>query len=281
MFQPVSPKVDFRTLEFETQEFWKKNDTFKRSLEIRKDAPRFVVYEGPPTANGMPHYGHVLTRVFKDIIPRYQTMKGKYVLRKGGWDTHGLPVEIQVEKSLGLRNKQDVEAFGIARFNALCRESVFNYIREWIEMSDRLGFWFDLEHAYITLDPDYMETVWWILKNFWDRDLIYKGFKVVPYCTRCGTALSSHELALGYADAVDPSVYVRFPVQDAPNTYFLVWTTTPWTLPGNVALAVGEDLDYVMVQQGDQRRALEGMILDDQEMQGMHDVPSGIRSSTR
>ncbi|MFN8485901.1 MAG: isoleucine--tRNA ligase [Anaerolineae bacterium] len=256
MFQPVSPKVDFRTLEFETQEFWKKNDTFKRSLEIRKDAPRFVVYEGPPTANGMPHYGHVLTRVFKDIIPRYQTMKGKYVLRKGGWDTHGLPVEIQVEKSLGLRNKQDVEAFGIARFNALCRESVFNYIREWIEMSDRLGFWFDLEHAYITLDPDYMETVWWILKSFWDRDLIYKGFKVVPYCTRCGTALSSHELALGYADAVDPSVYVRFAVQDEPNTFFLVWTTTPWTLPGNVALAVGEDLDYVTVQQGDERLIL-------------------------
>ncbi len=253
MFQPVTSRVDFRDEEAEVLAFWKQSNTFQRSMDIRADAERFVVYEGPPTANGMPHYGHVLTRVFKDIIPRYQTMKGKFVLRKGGWDTHGLPVEIEVEKHLGLKNKQEVEAFGIEKFNELCRESVFHYVRQWEEMSDRLGFWFDLDKAYITLDPAYVESVWSILKNLWDRDLIYKGFKVVPYCARCGTALSSHELAQGYDDAVDPSVYVRFPLRDEPNTYFLVWTTTPWTLPGNVALAVGEDIDYVVAEQGGQR----------------------------
>ncbi len=271
MFQPVSPRVDFRELERDVLQFWKRRDIFKRSMQIRKDAPRFVVFEGPPTANGMPHYGHVLTRVFKDIVPRYQTMKGKYVLRKGGWDTHGLPVEVEVEKRLGFRNKQDIEAYGVGKFNELCRESVFGYVNQWIEMSDRLGFWFDLDDAYITLDPNYIESVWAILRNFWDRDLLYKGFKVVPYCTRCGTALSSHELAQGYDEAEDPSVYVRFALRDEPNTYFLVWTTTPWTLPGNVALAVGENLDYVVVEQDGQRLILAEALLG-QALRGEYTV---------
>lgn len=262
MFQPVSPKVDFRELESESLQFWKKHNTFKKSMAVREGAEKFVVFEGPPTANGMPHYGHVLTRVFKDIIPRYQTMKGKYVLRKGGWDTHGLPVEIEVEKRLGLKNKQEVEAFGIRRFNELCRESVFKYIKEWEDFSERIGFWFDLDDVYITLDHNYIESVWWVLKNYWDRGLIYKGFKVVPYCARCGTALSSHELALGYEEAEDPSVFVRFPLRDEANTSFLVWTTTPWTLPGNVALAVGADLDYVVVEQNGERLILAADLLE-------------------
>ncbi|MCW5850479.1 MAG: isoleucine--tRNA ligase [Anaerolineae bacterium] len=261
MFQPVNPKVDFRELEHDVLGFWKQNKTFEKSMAIREGQPRFVVYEGPPTANGIPHYGHVLTRVFKDIIPRYQTMKGKFVLRKGGWDTHGLPVEIEVEKKLGLKNKQDIERFGIRQFNELCRASVFEYVKMWEDMSDRLGFWFDLDHAYITLDPDYVESVWNILQNFWQRDLLYKGFKVVPYCARCGTALSDHEVAQGYDEAEDPSVYVRFPLRDEPGVSFLVWTTTPWTLPGNVALAVGEDLDYVLVDQNGDRLILAEALL--------------------
>ena len=271
MFQPVNPKVDFRELEHDVLEFWKHNKTFEKSMAIREGSPRFVVYEGPPTANGMPHYGHVLTRVFKDIIPRYQTMKGKFVLRKGGWDTHGLPVEIEVEKKLGLKNKQEVERFGIRQFNELCRQSVFEYVKMWEDMSDRLGFWFDLDHAYITLDPDYVESVWNILQNFWQRDLLYKGFKVVPYCARCGTALSDHEVAQGYDEAEDPSVYVRFPLRDEPGTSFLVWTTTPWTLPGNVALAVGEDLDYVLVDQNGDRLILAEALLG-QALKGEHTV---------
>ena len=262
MFQPVNPKVDFRELEHDVLGFWKQNKTFEKSMAFREGGPRFVVYEGPPTANGIPHYGHVLTRVFKDIIPRYQTMKGKFVLRKGGWDTHGLPVEIEVEKKLGLKNKQDIERFGIRQFNELCRQSVFEYVKMWEDMSDRLGFWFDLENAYITLDPNYVESVWNILQNFWQRGLLYKGFKVVPYCARCGTALSDHEVAQGYDDADDPSVFVRFPLRDEPGTSFLVWTTTPWTLPGNVALAVGADLDYVLVDQNGDRLILAEALLE-------------------
>ena len=238
MFTEVSSKVDFVRLEREILSFWQKNRIFKKSLELRKDAPRWVFYEGPPTANGLPHVGHVLTRVFKDLFPRYRSMKGYYVLRKGGWDTHGLPVELEVEKELGFTGKPAIEEYGVAEFNQRCRESVFRYVNEWYQTSERIGFWIDMDDPYVTLSNEYIESVWWILKRFWEMGLLYEDYKVVPYCPRCGTPLSSHELAQGYATAEDPSVYVKFPLRDESGTYFLVWTTTPWTLPGNVALAV-------------------------------------------
>jgi isoleucyl-tRNA synthetase len=233
--------------------FWLKHDIFLRSMEQRRTegARPWVFYEGPPTANGLPHVGHVLTRVYKDIFPRYRTMKGWYVLRKAGWDTHGLPVEIEVERELGLTGKEQIEAYGIAEFNERCRASVFRYVEEWRKLTDRIGFWIDLDDPYITMTNEYIESVWWILKTFWERDLLYQGYKVVPYCPRCGTPLSDHEVSLGYQTTLDPSVYVKFPLQDEPGVYFLVWTTTPWTLPGNVALAVGPEIDYVKVRQGD------------------------------
>ncbi len=251
VFRPVSTRPDWRTEEERILEFWKQNRIFERSVEQRRGAEPWVFYEGPPTANGLPHIGHVLTRVYKDIFPRYHTMKGRYVLRKAGWDTHGLPVEIEVEKELGLSGKKQIEEFGVAEFNRLCRESVFRYVEKWRELTDRIGFWIDMDHPYITMDNAYIETVWWILKTYWDRELLYQDYKVVPYCPRCGTPLSDHEVALGYAETEDPSVYVKFPLADEPNVYFLVWTTTPWTLPGNVALAVGEEIEYVKVRQGD------------------------------
>ena len=251
VFRPVSTRPDWQTEEERILEFWKQNRIFERSVEQRRGAEPWVFYEGPPTANGLPHIGHVLTRVYKDIFPRYHTMKGRYVLRKAGWDTHGLPVEIEVEKELGLSGKKQIEEFGVAEFNRLCRESVFRYVEKWRELTDRIGFWIDMDHPYITMDNAYIETVWWILKTYWDRELLYQDYKVVPYCPRCGTPLSDHEVALGYAETEDPSVYVKFPLADEPNVYFLVWTTTPWTLPGNVALAVGEEIEYVKVRQGD------------------------------
>ncbi len=256
MFKEVTSQVNFPELEEEILKLWREQNTFAKSLEIRKDAPRYVFYEGPPTANGLPGTHHVLARVFKDLFPRYHTMKGQYVLRKGGWDTHGLPVELEVEKELGLKNKREIEEFGIARFNELCKESVFRYVEEWERMTERIGFWIDMDDPYVTLKNEYIESVWWILRQLWDKDLIYQGFKVVPYCPRCGTPLSDHEVALGYREADDPSIYVRFPLRDEPDTYFLVWTTTPWTLPGNVALAVGPDLDYAIVRQHEERLIL-------------------------
>jgi isoleucyl-tRNA synthetase len=271
MFQPVDPKVNFLQREEAILKFWQDHDIFRKSMELRKDAPRFVFYEGPPTANGKPHVGHVLTRVFKDLIPRYQTMKGKYCLRKGGWDTHGLPVEIEVEKELGFSGKKAIEDYGIIPFNEHCRTSVFRYVEEWTRMSDRIGFWIDMDDPYVTLHNEYIESVWWLLKQLWDRDFLYQGYKVVPYCPRCGTPLSSHESALGYDTAVDPSIYVRFPLRDQPGTYFLVWTTTPWTLPGNVALAVGADVEYALVQQGDEKLILATALLD-QVLQGDYTV---------
>ncbi|HBY98417.1 MAG: isoleucine--tRNA ligase [Ardenticatenaceae bacterium] len=253
VFDPVSPNVDFRETEEAVLTFWQGHDIFKRSMEWRRaeGAEPWVFYEGPPTANGLPHVGHVFTRVYKDLFPRYRTMKGYYVLRKAGWDTHGLPVEIEVEKELGLSGKQEIEAYGVAEFNERCRASVFRYVEEWRKLTDRIGFWIDLDDPYITMTTDYIESVWSILKNYWERDLLYQGYKVVPYCPRCGTPLSDHEVSLGYATTIDPSVYVKFPLRDESGTYFLVWTTTPWTLPGNVALAVGRDIDYVKVRQGD------------------------------
>ena len=233
-------------------EFWREADVFHKTMAQTAEGPRYVFYEGPPTANGRPGIHHVLARVFKDIFPRYRTMRGYYVSRRGGWDTHGLPVELEVERKLGFTGKKSIEAYGIAAFNQQCRNSVFEYVEDWEKMTERIGYWVDLPTAYVTLTNDYVESLWWILKQFWDRGLIYKDYKIVPYCPRCGTPLSSHELAQGYREGTqDPSVYVKFPLRDQPGHYFLVWTTTPWTLPGNVALAVGEEIDYVLVQHGD------------------------------
>ncbi len=248
MFKPVDAKVDIQKVEQDQLDFWRLSRVFERSLEGREDAPRFVFYEGPPTSNGLPGSHHVLARAFKDMFPRYKAMQGYYVERRGGWDTHGLPVEIAVEKSLGFTRKQQIEEYGIAEFNAKCREDVFRYIKEWEKLTERIAFWVDLDNAYVTFTNDYIESVWWILKQFWAKGLLYQGYKVVPYCTRCGTPLSSHELSLGYDTIKDPSVFVRFPVKDQPGVYFLAWTTTPWTLPGNAALAVGDNVDYVQVQ---------------------------------
>ncbi len=248
MFKPVSPKLNVTLMEEGVLRYWKSHDIFHKSMEMRKGGPEYVFYEGPPTANGKPGVHHVLARAFKDIFPRYKTMRGYHVSRRGGWDTHGLPVEIEVEKKLGFTNKSQIEEYGIDRFNELCRESAFTYIQEWERLTDRIAFWVDLDTAYITYKNEYIETVWWILKNFWEKGLLYQGFKVVPYCPRCGTPLSDHEVAQGYRDAEDPSVFVRMPLVDEPGTSLLVWTTTPWTLPANVAVAAGADVDYVKVE---------------------------------
>ncbi|HEV7399105.1 MAG TPA: isoleucine--tRNA ligase, partial [Solirubrobacterales bacterium] len=227
----------------------RERDVFARSLAQREGAELWNFYEGPPTANGRPGSHHVLARVFKDIYPRYRSMCGYRVPRKAGWDCHGLPVEIEVEKQLGISSKQEIEEYGIDKFNARCRASVFEYVEEWNRLTERIGFWIDLDDPYVTLDDDYIESVWWSLKQLWDKDRLYEGHKVVPYCPRCGTALSSHEVALGYKDVEDPSIYVRFPLlsEDGSETgeSLLVWTTTPWTLPGNVAVAVAPNVTYV------------------------------------
>lgn len=248
MFKPVSSKLSVNQMEEAILQFWKEHDVFHRSLAQREGSTEYVFYEGPPTANGRPGIHHVLARSFKDLFPRYKTMRGYHVTRRGGWDTHGLPVEIEVEKRLGFTNKQQIENYGIARFNELCRESAFSYIQDWARLTERIAFWVDLDQAYVTYKNEYIESVWWILKNLWDRDLIYQGFKVVPYCPRCGTPLSDHEVALGYDEAVDPSVFVRFPLVEDSSTSLLVWTTTPWTLPSNVAVAAHPDVDYVKVE---------------------------------
>jgi isoleucyl-tRNA synthetase len=248
MFKPVSPKLDVVAMENEVLKFWNREGMLKKSVDERKGAPEYIFYEGPPTANGKPGVHHVLARVFKDMFPRYKTMRGFRVSRRGGWDTHGLPVEIEVEKQLGLKNKQQIEEYGIDKFNELCKKSVFTYIRDWERLTERIAFWVDMEDAYVTYTNEYVESVWWILKNFWDKDLLYQGYKVVPYCPRCGTPLSDHEVAQGYAEATDPSVFVRMPLVDKPGTSLLVWTTTPWTLPGNVAVAAHPDVEYVTIE---------------------------------
>jgi isoleucyl-tRNA synthetase len=252
-FDDVSSRVSFPALELEIMRAWEQEQTFQRSLDLREGGPRFVFYEGPPTANGKPGTHHVLARTFKDVVPRYRTMKGYHVERKAGWDTHGLPVELEIERKLGISGKQQIEEFGIDKFNELCRQSVFEYVDDWRRFSERMAFWQDYDNAYWTLNSDYIQSVWWALKRMWDQELIYKGFRVAPYCPRCMTPLSSHELAQGYKDDIpDPSVYVRFRLRDDPTTAILSWTTTPWTLPGNVALAVGNDFDYVKVKHGDE-----------------------------
>ncbi len=247
-FKEVSDKIKYSELEQEVLEFWKKNNIFVKSVSEREGKPGFTFYEGPPTANGRPGIHHVLARTLKDLICRYKTMRGFQVHRKAGWDTHGLPVEIEVEKKLGIKHKDEIVEYGVEKFNALCRESVFQYMDDWRKMTEQIGYWVDLDDAYITCDNNYIESVWWALKKLFDAGMIYKGYKIQPYCPRCETPLSSHEVALGYEDVKDPSVYVKMKLRGEKNTYFLVWTTTPWTLISNVALAVGKDIDYVKVE---------------------------------
>jgi len=245
-----SEKFSLPEIEEKVLKFWRENQIFEKSLALRKSrGKKFVFYEGPPYANGKPGIHHVLARVYKDIILRYKTMRGFYVPRKAGWDTHGLPVEMAAEKSLGLKFKKDIEKFGVGLFNKKAKELVWLYKKEWEEMTERIGYWLDLKNAYVTYENKYIETLWWILKRLWEKKLLYQGKKVVPWCTRCGTALSSHELAQGYKEVSDTSVYVKFYVPSL-KAYILSWTTTPWTLPGNVALAVGEKIDYVRVKVG-------------------------------
>ncbi len=253
----VDARQELPELEQEVLERWRERDVFGESLRNRDGAEQWVFYEGPPTANGRPGSHHVLSRVFKDIYPRYKTMRGYKVERKGGWDCHGLPVEIAVEQKLGITSKTEIERYGIKEFNEECRNSVFEYLEEWDRLTERIGFWVDLEHAYRTLDESYIESVWWALKTISDKGLLYEGHKVVPYCYRCGTALSSHEVALGYKDVVDPSVYVRFPIAHVPEgnlsnievgDNLLVWTTTPWTLIANAAVAVALGTWYVRAE---------------------------------
>ena len=270
MFHSVGSKVNLPQVEEKILSLWKSKNIFERSVEARRGGRRFVFYEGPPTANGNPGIHHVLARVFKDIIPRYKAMKGYYTPRIAGWDTHGLPVELEVEKELGFSGKAQIEEYGVNRFNAHCRESVFRYLKEWEAITERIGFWIDLKHPYITMDNNYIESVWWAIKQMWDKGLVYQGYKVTPHCPRCGTSLSSHEVALGYQDNTeDPSVYIKFRVDkesllglatrkgfpiplleelQVKPSYLLAWTTTPWTLPGNTALAVATDAEYTLVE---------------------------------
>jgi isoleucyl-tRNA synthetase len=254
-FKPVDAKQSFPELEERVLERWRERDVFRRSLAQRADAEVWSFYEGPPTANGRPGSHHVLSRVFKDIYPRYRTMRGFRVPRKAGWDCHGLPVELEVERELGISSKAEIEAFGIAEFNRLCRESVFRYVEEWGRLTERIGFWIDLDDAYVTLRDTYIESVWWSLRKIWDDGRLYERHKVVPYCPRCGTALSSHEVAQGYHNVEDPSVYVKLPVVDPPaggalepGDVLVVWTTTPWTLISNAAVAVGPEIEYARVR---------------------------------
>ena len=248
MYKKVPTTLNFVEREKETLKFWKDNRIFEKSVQLRKGAPAYTFFDGPPTANGKPHIGHVLTRAMKDIIPRYKTMRGYDVLRKAGWDTHSLPVELEVEKELGLDGKEQIEQYGVIPFIQKCKESVWKYKGEWEVMSDRMGFWADMDNPYITYDNDYIESEWWALKTIYEKGLLYKGHKIVPYCPRCGTALSSHEVAQGYKEVKETSATVRFRVPDEENTYFLAWTTTPWTLPSNVSLCVNPDVTYAYVR---------------------------------
>ena len=274
-YRPVDTGQSFPALEERILGWWKEHSIFEKSLQLRDGDPEWVFYEGPPTANGKPGVHHVLARVFKDIYPRFKTMRGYHVGRKAGWDCHGLPVELEIEKRLGFDHKEQIESYGVAEFNNLCRESVTAYVDDWNRMTERIGMWLDLDDAYMTMTDGYIESVWWILSEFGKEGLLYEGYKVVPYCPRCGTALSSHEVASGYQLVTDPSVFVRFPLLDpeiegageeaaaaakaaAPETRdghpvsLLVWTTTPWTLISNVAAAVGADIQYALAKLGDE-----------------------------
>ena len=261
MYKKVSTDLNFVKREEEILEFWNEKEIFKKSVEKNKDKPAYTFYDGPPTANGKPHIGHVLTRCYKDIIPRYQYMKGHNVLRKAGWDTHGLPVELEVEKMLGLDGKKQIEEYGVEDFIQKCKESVWKYKGEWEKMSERVGFWVDMEHPYVTYENDYIESIWWALKKISDQGLLYKGIKTVPYCPRCETSLSSHEVAQGYKDVVDTSAIVKFKAVDE-DYYFLAWTTTPWTLPSNSALCVNGDETYCLAERDNEKFVLAETLLE-------------------
>ena len=261
-YRSVDPSQSFPELEQQILERWRERDVFHESVRRRQGRPEFVFYEGPPTANGPPYSHHVLSRVFKDVFPRFKTMRGHQVHRKGGWDCHGLPVELQIERKLGFHHKDDIERYGVAEFNKQCRESVLEYIDEWKRLTDRIAFWVDTDESYFTLDDEYIESVWWSLKQVWEKDLLYEGNKVVPYCTRCGTGLSSHEVSAGYREVEDPSLYVRFPVDGQEGVSFLAWTTMPWTLLPHAALVVDPGADYVRVRRDGEELILAAALVE-------------------
>ena len=277
MYNKVSTNLNFVEREKATEKFWKDNDIFRKSMENRKEGETYTFYDGPPTANGKPHIGHVLTRVIKDMIPRYQTMKGKFVPRKAGWDTHGLPVELEVEKLLGLNGKEQIEEYGMEPFICKCKESVWKYKGMWEDFSGTVGFWVDMDDPYVTYDDNFIESEWWALKEIWDKKLLYKGFKIVPYCPRCGTPLSSQEVAQGYKTVKERSAIVRFKVT-GEEAYFLAWTTTPWTLPSNVALCVNPDEDYVKVNAADGYTYYMAKALLDSVLSKLADEEKGIKA---
>ena len=251
MFKPANSRANFPKIEEEILDFWKKEKVFEKSIESRKDSEEFVFYDGPPFATGLPHYGHLLAGSIKDVIPRYQTMRGKKVDRVFGWDCHGLPVEYEMEKELKLSGKKEIEDYGIGNFNEACRGIVLRYTKEWETVVTRMGRWVDFEHGYRTMDKNYMESIWWVFKQLWDKGLIYEGYKILPYCPRCSTPLSNFEANQGYMEVTDPAITVRFKAVGEKNTYYLAWTTTPWTLPSNMALAVGSNIDYVKIKDGE------------------------------
>ena len=277
MYNKVSTNMNFVEREKEIEKFWRDNDIFKKSMENRKEGETYTFYDGPPTANGKPHIGHVLTRVIKDMIPRYQTMKGKMVPRKAGWDTHGLPVELEVEKLLGLDGKEQIEEYGLDPFIKKCKESVWKYKGMWEDFSETVGFWADMDNPYVTYDDNFIESEWWALKQIWDKKLLYKGFKIVPYCPRCGTPLSSHEVAQGYKDVKERSAIARFKVKDE-DAYILAWTTTPWTLPSNVALCVNPNENYVKVKAGDGYTYYMAEALLDSVLGKLADEENGVKA---
>ena len=277
MYEKVSPNLNFVEREKKTLEFWKENDIFQKSMDSRKEGETYTFYDGPPTANGKPHIGHVLTRVIKDMIPRYQTMKGKYVPRKAGWDTHGLPVELEVEKLPGLNGKEQIEEYGMEPFIKKCKESVWKYKGMWEDFSGTVGFWADMDNPYITYDDNFIESEWWALKEIWNKKLLYKGFKIVPYCPRCGTPLSSQEVAQGYKTVKERSAIVRFKVA-GEDAYFLAWTTTPWTLPSNVALCVNPEDEYIKVKAADGFVYYLANALADKVLGRLADEENGVKA---
>lgn len=252
MYKKIDPSKSFVDIEKDIQKLWKENNVIEKNFNLNEDGEYFTFYDGPPTANGKPHIGHVLTRVMKDLIPRYKVMKGYKVLRKAGWDTHGLPVELEIEKKLGISGKEEIEKYGVEDFIKQCKESVFTYSSMWKNMSEEIGYWVDMDNPYVTYHNNYIESVWWALKQMWDKELLYKGHKVLPYCPRCGTTLSSHEVAQGYKDVKESTAVVKFKVKGEENKYILAWTTTPWTLPSNVALTINKKYDYIEAKVNDE-----------------------------
>ncbi|MCM0650965.1 isoleucine--tRNA ligase [Clostridium swellfunianum] len=276
MYKKVDSSRSFVDMEKDILKLWEERDVIKKNFDMNQDGEYFTFYDGPPTANGKPHIGHVITRVMKDLIPRYRVMKGNKVLRKAGWDTHGLPVELEVEKSLGISGKPQIEEYGVEDFVKKCKDSVFTYVEQWRDMTERVGYWVDMEEPYVTYHDNYIESEWWALKQMWDKGLIYKGHKIVPYCPRCGTALSSHEVAQGYKDVKDASVYAKFKVKNE-NKYILAWTTTPWTLPSNVALAINRAYDYVEVVNNGDNLILAKQLLN--KLEGEYEIVREFKGS--